>query len=266
MLIQSNQIGYPVSQNGKGHILGHVQDLGEDASAIDKVRIYRTNARQFFHADDADVVGLLCVARAQEGGESDIASAHLVWNTLQAERPDVAELLTQPIWYLDRKGECSAGEAEWIRTAIFFLEPPSSSASTSAQQQQQQRRVYSKWDPYYLRSLSRFSDAGLIPRFSPAQEEAAQVLEEMCNRVKLHMVLEVGDIQFLSNEHVLHARTAYRDYAPDSGMPRRRLMRLWLSTPEEEGGWVLPYRDSREKKRGGIQVDDTPPVANLDAD
>jgi hypothetical protein len=236
-------IGYPVSQNGRGHILGHVKDLGEDSRAIDKVRIYRTNARQFFHADDADVVGLLCVARAAEGGESDIASSHLV-----------AELLTQPIWYFDRKGEVSAGEEPWIRAAIFFLEPSG------------QRRVYSKWDPYFVRSLSRFSDAGLIPPLSPQQEEAAQVLEDVCNRVKLHMVLEVGDIQFLSNEHVFHARTAYRDHGPESGMPRRHLMRLWLSTPEEEGGWVLPYGDSRERKRGGIQVDDTPPVANLDAD
>jgi hypothetical protein len=247
-------IGYPVSQNGKGHILGHVKDLGEDATQTDKVRIYRTNARQFFHADDADAVGLLCVARAEEGGESDIASSHLVWNTLQAERPDVAELLTQPIWYLDRKGEVSAGEEEWIRTAIFLLEPAG------------QRRVYSKWDPYFVRSLARFSDAGLIPPLSPQQHEAALVLEETCNRLKLHMVLEVGDIQFLSNEHVFHARTAYRDYGPDSGMPRRHLMRLWLSTPEDEGGWVLPYKDSKEKKRGGIQVNDRPPVANLDAD
>ena len=238
-----------------------MQDLGEDSSAIDKVRIYRTNARQFFHADDSDVVGLLCVARAAEGGESDITSAHLVWNTLQAERPDVAELLTQPVWYLDRKGEVSAGEDEWIRSAIFFLEPSPSPAGV-----EQQCRVYSKWDPYYLRSLARFSDAGLIPPFSAAQQEAAEVLEAICHRVKLHMVLEVGDIQFLSNEHVLHARTAYRDHAPGSGMPRRHLMRLWLSTPEEEGGWVLPYCDSRERKRGGIQVDDTPPVANVAAD
>lgn len=247
-------IGYPVSQNGKGHILGHVKDLGEDSTQIDKVRIYRTNARQFFHADDADVVGLLCVARAKEGGESDIASSHLVWNTLQAERPDVAELLTQPIWYFDRKGEVSVGQEQWIRAAVFFLERGGL------------RRVYSKWDPYFVRSLSRFSDAGLIPPLSPQQEEAAQVLEETCNRLKLHMVLEVGDIQFLSNEHVFHARTAYRDHGPDSGMPRRHLMRLWLSTPEEEGGWVLPYMDSKDKKRGGIQVNDMPPVANLDAD
>lgn len=38
-------LGYFVSQNGRGHVLGHVKDLGEDSKQIDKVRIYRTNAR-----------------------------------------------------------------------------------------------------------------------------------------------------------------------------------------------------------------------------
>ena len=42
-------LGYFVSQNGKGHVLGHVKDLGDDAKQIDKVRIYRTNARYFSH-------------------------------------------------------------------------------------------------------------------------------------------------------------------------------------------------------------------------
>ena len=70
-------LGYFVSQNSRGHVLGHVKDLGEDASAIDRVRIYRTNARQYFHADDADLVGLLCVAKALEGGESDLVSTKM---------------------------------------------------------------------------------------------------------------------------------------------------------------------------------------------
>lgn len=78
------------------------------------------------------------------------------------------------------------------------------------------------------------------------------------------MILEVGDIQFLSNCHVFHARTAYKDYPPPE--PRRHLMRLWLATPESEGGWKLPFIDSDEKKRGGIQVNDTRPHAPLDAE
>ena len=84
-------LGYFVSQNGRGHVLGHVKDTGDDATKIDKVRIYRTTARQFFHADDSDIVGLLCLHRAQEGGESDLVSMHHVWNTLQKEHPDVAD-------------------------------------------------------------------------------------------------------------------------------------------------------------------------------
>ncbi|KAL0259994.1 hypothetical protein SLS55_005737 [Diplodia seriata] len=245
-------LGYFVSQNGRGHVLGHVKDVGDDPTQIDSVRIYRTNARQFFHADDSDIVGLLCIARALEGGESDIVSSHHVWNTLQKERPDVARTLTEPIWYFDRKGETSVGEEEWIRTSIFYLETG------------ENPRVYSKWDPYYVRSLTRFSDKGLIPPLSEAQQEAIKVLEDTCLRLSLHMILEIGDIQFLSNEHVLHARTAYKDYPPPA--PRRHLLRLWLSTPESEGGWRLPFHDSEHKKRGGIQVNNTAPRAPDDAE
>ncbi|KAH8676815.1 hypothetical protein BGZ60DRAFT_371922 [Tricladium varicosporioides] len=245
-------LGYFVSQNGRGHVLGHVKDLGEDSKQIDKVRIYRTNARQFFHADDSDIVGLLCIARALEGGESDIVSSHHVWNTLQKDRPDVAETLTKPIWYFDRKGEVSVGEEPYIKTSVFYLERGANG------------RVYSKWDPYYVKSLGRFMDKGIIPHLSPEQVEAAKVLEETCHQLRLHMILEIGDIQFLSNEHVLHARTEYKDHAPPA--PRRHLMRLWLATPESEDGWRLPFHDSAEKKRGGIQVNDTPPVCPLDAE
>jgi len=127
-----------------------------------------------------------------------------------------------------------------------------------------QQRVYCKWDPYYVRSLTRFSDKGIIPALSKEQLHALETLEKVCNDLALHMILEVGDIQFVSNTHVLHARTAYKDFPPPA--PRRHLLRLWLSTPEDEGGWVLPMPDSKEKKRGGIQVDDMPPRATLDAE
>lgn len=245
-------LGYFVSQNGLGHVLGHVKDVGGDPTQIDKVRIYRTSARQFFHTDDCDIVGLLCVARALEGGESDITSTHNVWNSLQKNHPDVAELLTKPIWYFDRKGEVSHGQEEYTRQPIFYIE------------RSEHNRVYCKFDPYFVRSLKRFSDKGLIPAFSAEQERAIQILEHTCMSLALHMILEVGDIQFLTNSHVLHARTAYKDYPAPA--PRRHLMRLWLATPENEGGWPLPFADSQHKKRGGIQVNDNPPRAPTDAE
>lgn len=42
-------LGNVNSQNHKGHVLGHVKDLGNDPTQIDKVRIYSTNARQCEH-------------------------------------------------------------------------------------------------------------------------------------------------------------------------------------------------------------------------
>ena len=247
-------LGYFVSQNGFGHVLGHVKDTGADPTQIDKVRIYRTAARQFFHSDNGDIVGLLCIAKSLEGGESDIVSSHNVWNYLQIHHPDVAELLTQPIWYFDRKGEVSAGQEPWTRQPVFYRETGPDEES----------RVYCKFDPYYIKSLTRFSSTGQIPPLSPEQERAAQILEDTCQKLALHMILDIGDIQFLSDAHVLHSRTAYKDYPPPA--PRRHLMRLWLAVPEGEGGWKLPFSDSRHQKRGGTQVDDTPPRAILDAE
>jgi hypothetical protein len=191
-------LGYFLSQNGRGHVLGHVKDVGDDPTQIDKVRIYRTTARQFFHADDGDIVGLLCLHRAAEGGESDLVSVHHVWNTLQRENPAVAELLTRPIWYFDRKGEVSDGQEPYTRQPVVYIENGGKG------------RLYAKWDPYYVRSLTRFSDRGVIPPLSPEQLHALQTLEDTCQRLALHMILEVGDIQFLSNAHILHARTEYK--------------------------------------------------------
>jgi len=242
-------LGNFVSQNSRGHVLGHVKNLGEDSTQIDKVRIYRTNARQWFHADDSDIVGLLCIARALEGGESDIVSTHHVFNCLRRERPDVLRTLCTPDWYFDRKGEFSRGQKEWIRCAVYYWYGG---------------HLYSKWDPYFVKSLGRFSDKGLVPPLSPAQQEAIAVLEATCLREALHMVLEVGDIQFVTNNHMFHARTAYSDYDPPA--PRRHLLRLWLSTPDTEGGWKLPFADSSYYKRGGIQVDDTPEKYPLDGE
>ena len=131
-------LGNVNSQNGKGHVLGHVKDLGNDPTQIDKVRIYSTNARQFFHTDSSGgLVGLLCLHKALEGGESDIASSHLLWNELQQTRPDVAETLATPNWYYDRKGEVSEGEKGWVQKPVFWLAKGAPAHQLSCQ-----------WDPY----------------------------------------------------------------------------------------------------------------------
>ncbi|KAJ5659934.1 hypothetical protein N7507_006385 [Penicillium longicatenatum] len=243
--------GHITSQNGRGHVLGHVKDLGENPADFHKVRLYRTTARQTFHADPADIVGLLCLNTALKGGENDVVSGHRVWNIMQDKRPDIAELLAKPIWYFDRKGEVSAGQEDYIRCAIYYIERDNG-------------RVYSKFDPNYVRSLSRFSDKGIIPPLSAEQAEAIEYFDQLCLQESIRNVLKVGDVHFMTNNHLFHSRTGYEDHPAPA--PRRHLLRLWLSTPESEGGWKLPYHDSDWKRRGGVQVDDHPPKVLFHAD
>jgi hypothetical protein len=136
------------------------------------------------------------------------------------------------------------------------------------------RRVMARYDPMNVTTLARYNTGpdAEIPPLSEEQLFAIQCIEETANRLALHMVLDPGDIQLLANTHVFHARTAYEDWplgsVDEQGNPRkqRQLMRLWLATPESEGGWKIPFVDSKEKKRGGVQVNDNPPQCPLTAE
>lgn len=135
-------------------------------------------------------------------------------------------------------------------------------------------RPYCKFDPMNVTTLARFNSGpdAEIPPPSEKQLHAMRLLDETCSRLALHMILEPGDVQLLSNPQVFHARTAFTDHPPGSvdkmgqPIPRRHLMRLWLAVPETEGGWRIPYADSNEKRRGGVQVDDVAPTAPIDAE
>ena len=61
------------SQNAKGHVLGHVRDLGLNATKDPTARVYQTNERQTYHTDSCDIVGLLCLNTAKSGGASRLS-------------------------------------------------------------------------------------------------------------------------------------------------------------------------------------------------
>lgn len=108
-----SHLGNARSQNAVGDILGHVRDIG--ASSDDpNARIYQTSERQTFHTDSADVVGLLCLKKAQQGGASLLVSTETIYNKMRQQRPDLAELLFQPI-ATDRRGEIPKGEKPFLK-------------------------------------------------------------------------------------------------------------------------------------------------------
>ena len=233
-------LGSARSQNAQGHILGHVRDVGLDASDV-STRIYQTSVRQTFHTDSADVVGLLCLRAAKKGGESLLVSAETLYNQMQQQRPDLLPLLFDVV-ATDRRGEVPAGEKP-------FFEIPVLSWFEGFLTVQYQRQ--------YVDSARRFAEA---PQLSKKHIEALDYFDQLANDPELHfsMQLQAGDMQFVYNHSQLHDRTDFTDW-PDPDK-RRHLLRLWLSL---EGDRPLPesfrarYGSIDVGRRGGIVTEHT---------
>jgi len=201
-------MGRPGAQNPEGDLLGHVRDTGEDA-ADPFVRLYRTSADIAYHCDAADVVGLLCLRAAKSGGASRIVSSVAVHDELLRRRPDLAPRLYAP-FALDVRNEDRSGTLRHIPV------PPCRHAAG---------RLRTFYHSDYFRSAERHDDVEL----DASERELLDLYEEIAASPELFcdMHLAPGDVQWLSNHTILHARTAYED-APEPAQ-RRHLLRLWLS-------------------------------------
>ena len=232
-----SHLGTPVSQNARGHLLGHVRDEGREI-ADPNARAYQTNQRMDFHTDmlPIDVLGLFCMRTARSGGESKVVSALTIHNVLREERPDLLEALYGE-FHMDWRGEEPEGEQPWFTLPMF-----------SAREGRVTTRVVSL--PYY-ESAARFGEQ-YAP--TPLQLEALEAVQEIANRpeLMLSMDFQEGDIQLLNNHTMLHARTAYVDY--DEPGRQRHLLRMWLAVPDARRRPLADALGSRYEwvRRGGI--------------
>ncbi len=240
-------LGSARSQNAQGHILGHVRDIGADANDPN-TRIYQTHERQTFHTDSADIVGLLCLREAREGGDSLLVSAEAIYNRMRTVRPDLLERMFDPI-ATDRRGEVPEGMQP------FMTIPPFS---------WHDGKLTVFYQRQYIDSAQRFPDA---MRLSDDHIAALDMFDALANDpdMCLTMRLQPGDMQFVYNHSQLHDRTGFTDWPePDQ---RRHLLRLWLSP---EGDRQLPevfkqrYGTIEVGNRGGIITKGTRLHAPLD--
>ena len=205
-------LGHAVSQNAKGHALGHVADLGFDY-AQPTARGYQTNVRLPYHTDAADLVGLLCVRDAKSGGLSSLVSSVSVYNEMVKRCPDLVRVLMGPV-YRDRRGEIPPGKGPWYVLPVF---------------NPHEGRMITSYVRSAIRKAQRFEE---VPRISAELETAMNALDALAESPELHldMTLEPGDIQFVCNHFLLHSRTSYEDHPEPAN--RRHLLRLWLSSDD----------------------------------
>jgi hypothetical protein len=143
---------------------------------------------------------------------------------------------------VDRRGEVPEGKAPFYEAPVFNAHDGRLSV------------LYSR---LHIGSSQRFPEAR---RLTEADIEALDMLGALAGdpALRLDMTFMPGDIQFLHNHTILHARSGYVDWPEQER--KRHLLRLWLSPPN---GRALPpvfaecYGGVTVGDRGGIICKDT---------
>lgn len=243
-----HHIGTPVSQSVHGERMLGLTDEGSNAAArgaldptsgdrpflASRARAYSTGELRF-HTDRCDVVALLCIRKAKTGGVSRLASAVAIHNAMLDRRPDLLELLFAD-YPRSRFGEEVSDASAHYMLPVF--------ASEGA-----------KFTTHYSRTYIEASQTNpQVPALTTEQNAALDLLAELGTELALDMTLEPGDMQFLNNHVIYHARTPYEDH--DEPERKRLLLRLWLAMPNSralpESYAVLFGNTEPGALRGGI--------------
>ena len=200
-------MGEAQSQSLVGDRLGHVVNLGGDNP---RYRAYQNSTELALHTDATDVVGMMCLVAAHDGGLSGYAGAAAIYNELLDQHPDVLPTLCEGFQY-HLFGEQAPGESPVTEEKIPVFSEKDGCLSIS-----------------YLRSYIEMAFTHLGKAKTPAESKALDILDQVAHGAKCYrqFMLAPGDILFFSNYTVLHNRTAFIDH--DDLDKRRHLMRLWL--------------------------------------
>ena len=197
-------LGKPVCQNPRGDLLGEVAAVGDPQDI--RTRVYQTNLYLPYHSDPSDVVGLLCVRKAKQGGVSSLVSVARIYNEILTKHPEYLGLFYR-LFYFEHL--C---EPEPSLSPIFSYHK-------------------GKLSCRYLRQYLELGCSIKGVPLSKVEIEALDCFDRIMHSpdIRIDMLMEPGDLQFANNYAVLHSRTEFEDH--DDVAIRRRMLRLWLKMP-----------------------------------
>lgn len=197
-------LGIPVGQNPRGDILGAVENVGDPNDK--QTRVYETNLFLPYHTDPSDVVGLLSLRKAKQGGLSSLVSSAAIYNQILSEYPEYLGLYYKTYYY------AHLGKQRPTPSPLFSYHK-------------------GKLSCRYLRQYIELGHEMLEHPLSQVELKALDIFDEIMLReeMRLNMMLEPGDMQFANNYLVLHSRNSFEDH--EDVNQRRKLLRLWLKMP-----------------------------------
>jgi hypothetical protein len=226
-------MGDPIRQNEMGDLIDSVYATSDKTMDDPTAKSSKVRDNLVYHSDSSDIVALMCLRPAKEGGASCLVSGAEIYNEILRRRPDLAPLLFQP-YHFDWKRQDTSAPANTYASPIIDMTDG----------------VFSMYaGSLYILTAQDYPE---VPRLTPEQIEVLKLFDDIAYEpgMAIEMDFRPGDIQWLSNYAALHARIIYEDYPEPQR--RRHLLRLWLS--RQGGRPIIPGFG----KNGVVQVRDKP--------
>ncbi|KAI1385396.1 Clavaminate synthase-like protein [Hypoxylon trugodes] len=199
--------------------LSHIKDLsGPGRNELIGSPAYTTD-KQVFHTDSGDIVSLFALETAAEGGASKLASTWRVYNEIARTRPDLIHTLINN-WDVE-----NFAEQQYTSRPLMHYQPATDSTP---------ERVVLQYARRSFVGFGALPRSPNIPPITEAQAESLDTLHFLGERYSVNTYFEKGDIQYVNNLALFHARDGFTD----AGDKRRHLLRLWLRDPEN--AWETP--------------------------
>ncbi|MCV7089121.1 TauD/TfdA family dioxygenase [Mycobacterium interjectum] len=206
-------LGYLVSNNSFGHRMVRVQEEILPGG-VQPARGTKSRAELAMHNDAADILSLLCVYPAAQGGESQFASGPAAHNRVLAERPDLLDVLYRGFPH-HRRSEQPDDQPD-----VTPYDVP----------------IFSQIDG---RICINFTYSSILPamhalgrEFTAEETEAVELLRNILVEQQVEFRLESGEAAVANNFAMCHSRS---DFVSSNDPKKARcFLRAWMEVPRED--------------------------------
>ncbi len=204
-------MGNPIRQNEMGDLIDHVYATSDKTMDDPTALSSKVRDKLVYHSDSSDIVALMCLRPAREGGLSCLVSGAEIYNEILRRRPDLAPLLLEPFHWDWRRQDAESPAYTYSSPIISMVDGVFSMYAGSL----------------YIITAQEYPG---VPQLSEDQIEVLRLFDEITYEPGMAIAMDFrpGDIQWLSNYAALHARTSFTDWPEPQR--RRHLLRLWLSS------------------------------------
>jgi hypothetical protein len=213
--------------------IDHIRYEREDEKKGENLRPTELPVAMNFHtdADAGNILSMFTLSMSQRGGNQHLSSFWRVYNTMMEDNPEAIETLAQE-WHWEKPNR-----ADSARTNNIMHRPIVGHVDGKAQ---------INFGSSFVAGHPKYPRSAAAPPLKDNQKSALDTLLAVAKQHSFQLSQQAGDILFVNNLSIMHARDSFLDDVDSS--VQRHVLRLWLR--DSELSW--PVAESLNSKHDAL--------------